>query len=163
MVMRLLPLLPLLLLSQISLALQAGTANPTQCRFGTEGDSVVSAIALENPSGLTLNEQADLVSRCFEQASPSVLWKVVFDYLRNLGYLQAFVLDPDARVLSGTPEPHPAAVVVDFETGPRYRISSIVITGNRWIDTLYREVGLRQPLLASTLSGTINCSLLTTV
>jgi hypothetical protein len=77
MVMRLLPLLPLLLLSQISLALQAGTANPTQCRFGTEGDSVVSAIALENPSGLTLNEQAyirgALVGRCFEQASPDAL------------------------------------------------------------------------------------------
>jgi len=138
MVMRLLPLLSLLLLSQASLAQQSGTAAPIQCRSGTEGDSVVSTIALENASGLTSNEQAyirgALVGRCFEQASPDVLGKIVFDYLQNIGYLQAFVLDPTVRVLNETLPPHPAVVVLDIQTGPPYRISSIVITGNRWID-----------------------------
>jgi outer membrane translocation and assembly module TamA len=135
MLSRLLAFLCLLLVSRASFAQQATAA--TRCRFDSQGDSVVSDVALENPSGLTLNQQADvrdaLIGRCFDQASSSVLGKVVFDYLQDIGYRQAFVLDPNPRVLNGAFEPHPAVVVIDFQTGPRYRLSAIYISGNRAI------------------------------
>lgn len=133
---RLLAFLCLLLVSHVSLA-QQGTATNTPCRFGSHGDSIVINIALENPSVLTLDQQADirdaLIGRCFDQASPIPLGKVVFDDLRSFGYLQAFVLDPFVRVLDETSEPHPAVVVVDLQTGPRYRLAAIIISGNRAI------------------------------
>jgi hypothetical protein len=85
-------------------------------------DSVVKKVAFENTTGLTTKQVSSisklLVGRCFKREHPQVLSEAIYRQLREWGYKQPTVIDPDKgrdiRVLNATAIPSPVAVTIDF-------------------------------------------------